>query len=91
MIRLLYDLLHEWPLDLAVFWIFPLFFASRMIGLGALGIWGRGIPFTNNRDRWGGTSAKTVSWILLVIGYGAFSAFAYWLCIALWRQLIQQH
>lgn len=91
MASLLYDLLHEWPLVLIAFWIFPLFFASTMIRLGALGIWGRGIPLLNYRDRWGGISAKITSWILLVIGYGTFGAFAYWLCVALWLQLIQQH
>lgn len=88
MMHAICDLLHKWPLGLITFWMFPLFFATKMIELGGLGIRGRGIPFRSSRDRWGGASGKIVAWILLMIGYGLFAVFACWLCVKLWGKLI---
>lgn len=83
---LIYDLLHEWPLAMISFWMFPLFFAYKFIDLGRWGVWGRGIPFTSSKRRWGMLGGKMAGLILVGSGWAIIAAFIYWLGFAIYKK-----
>lgn len=83
---LIYDLLHELPLVMLPMWMFPLFFAFKFVELGLLGLFGRGIPVTSWRRRWGSHGGKAVAIIMLACGIAIMVAFLYWLGFASYRE-----
>ncbi len=82
--RMLYDLLNNWPLALASFWMFVLFFAGKFVHLGQLGLCGRGVPVTSSRTRWAGAIGRGFSAASIAIGVTLIGGLADWLFHAIY-------
>ncbi len=86
-VTMVYDILNRWPLEMWFPWLIVLFFTSKIIHLGRLGLLGRGIPVTSSRHRWAGVLGGGLASLMIAFGVGLAGCFAYWLVHAVFVRI----
>ena len=60
-------------------WLLPLFIAYKAAELGALGVWGRGLPILGSRRRLCGPAGMVIGRFFMACGLAVLTAFGWWL------------